>query len=85
LKDNTSYPAKVVCPGQMSILGGVGGLRCAVFNVGIALTGLLLTAFAVGLYRGINGGRVSWAGSILVVLGSVGMIGSAISTLYLQT
>ncbi len=39
---------------MMSILGGVGGLRGAAFNIGLTLTGTLLIAFAFGLQRGIK-------------------------------
>ena len=62
----------------MSVLGGVGGLRGAAFNVGIALMGLLLIGFAIGLHRGIGGGEGSKVGPILIALGGVGMVGSAI-------
>jgi hypothetical membrane protein len=62
----------------MSILGGVGGLRGVAFNVGSALTGLLLIAFAIGLHREIGGGEGSRVGPVLIVLGGVGMVGSAI-------
>jgi hypothetical membrane protein len=63
---------------MMSILGGVGGVRGTTFNVGVALTGGLLMAFAVGLDRGIGGGGVSRSGPILIALAGVGMVGSAI-------
>lgn len=62
----------------MSILGGVEGVRGAIFNVGAALTGVLLTAFAVGLHRGIGKGEGSRIGPLLIVLAGVGMVGSAI-------
>jgi len=62
----------------MSVLGGVGGWRGAAFNVGIALVGLLLIGFAIGLHRGIGEGAGSKVGPILLVLGGVGLVGSAI-------
>ena len=62
----------------MSVLGGVGGLRGITFNVGGALTGLLLIAFAIGLHRGIGEGRGSKVGPFLIVLSGFGMVGSAI-------
>ena len=62
----------------MSVLGGVGGVRGAAFNLGAGLTGVLLIAFAIGLHRGIGGGEGSKVGPILIVLAGVGMIGSAI-------
>ena len=62
---------------MMSILGGVGGLRGATFNIGLVLTGTLLIAFAFGLHRGINRGRGKRIGLILLVTAGVGTIGSA--------
>ncbi len=62
----------------MSVLGGVGGWRGAAFNVGIALIGLLLIGFAIGLHRGIGGGEGSKVGPILIALGGVGLVSSAI-------
>jgi len=63
---------------MMSILGGVDGIRGLLFNIGIAITGLLLIAFAFGLHKSINKGVGSKIGPILVTLGGVGMFGSAI-------
>ncbi len=62
---------------MMSILGGVGGLRGAAFNIGLSLTGTLLIAFAFGLYRGTNQGRAKSVGLVLLVIAGVGMLGSA--------
>jgi hypothetical membrane protein len=63
---------------MMSLLGGVGGARGAVFNLGTALTGMLLIGFAIGLHRGIAGGEGSRVGPILIVLAGGGMVGSAV-------
>jgi hypothetical membrane protein len=63
---------------MMSILGGVGGLRGFVFNIGVTLTGLLLIAFAIGLHRGISEGRGSKVGPLLIVLAGAGMMGAGI-------
>ena len=61
---------------MMSVLGGVGGVRGAFFNAGIALTGLLLIIFAAGFDRGIDAG--SKAGPILIMLADIGLISSGI-------
>lgn len=63
---------------MMSILGGVEGIRGQVFNIGVAITGLLLITFAHGLHQSINKGVGSKIGPILLTLGGVGMLGSAI-------
>lgn len=63
---------------MMSILGGVEGIRGVVFNIGVAITGLLLIVFAFGLQQSFNKGIGSKIGPILVALGGVGMLGSAI-------
>ncbi len=57
---------------MMSILGGVGGLRGAAFNIGLALTGTLLIAFGFGLYREINQGRGKKIGLVLLMIAGVG-------------
>ena len=62
----------------ISVLGGVGGIRGLLFNLGTVLTGLLLIAFAIGLDRGIGGGEGSKVGPILIILGGAGMLGSAV-------
>jgi hypothetical protein len=62
---------------MMSILGGVEGIRGALFNIGLVLTGTLLIAFGFGLYRGINQGKGKRIGLILLVIAGVGLMGSA--------
>jgi hypothetical protein len=62
---------------MMSILGGIGGLRGAAFNLGLVLTGALLIAFGFGLHRGINQGKGNRIGLILLVIAGLGLIGSA--------
>lgn len=62
---------------MMSILGGVGGWRSAVFNIGLALTGTLLIVFSFGLHQGINQGKGNKIGLVLLVIAGLGMIGSA--------
>lgn len=59
---------------MMSILGGVTGVRGVVFNAGVALTGVFIIAFSVGLYSSIH----TRIGSAMIALGGLGLIGSAI-------
>lgn len=63
---------------MMSMLGGVGGIRGLVFNVGVGVTGLLFILFAIGLHENINQGTGSRAGPILIIIAGAGLIGSAI-------
>ena len=63
---------------MMSILGGVEGIRGLIFNIGVAITGLLFIVFAYGLHQSINKGIGSKIGPILIVLGGMGLLGSAI-------
>ena len=63
---------------MMSLLGGVKGIRGLVFNVGVAVTALLLIAFAYGLHQNINKGVGSRIGPILIVLAGLGLFGSGI-------
>ncbi|MFX1253131.1 MAG: DUF998 domain-containing protein [Promethearchaeota archaeon] len=63
---------------MMSVLGGVEGIRGVAFNIGVALTGVLIFLFAIGLQRNINGGKGSKIAAILFILGSLGLIGAAI-------
>ena len=62
---------------MMSILGGVEGIRGAIFNIGLVLTGMLLIAFGFGLHRSINQGRGNKIGLVLLVIAGVGLVGSA--------
>ena len=59
---------------MMSVLGGVTGVRGIAFNGGVALTGLLIIAFSVGLYKSIQ----TRIGPAMIVLGGLGLIGSAL-------
>ncbi|MFX1533568.1 MAG: DUF998 domain-containing protein [Promethearchaeota archaeon] len=63
---------------MMSVLGGVEGTRGAVFNIGVALVGVLIILFAIGLQRNINEGKGSKIATILFILGGLGLIGAAI-------
>jgi hypothetical membrane protein len=62
---------------MMSVLGGVKGIRGSIFNVGVALTGVLIIAFSTGLHRSIHHGEGSRIGPVMIALGGVGMIGSS--------
>jgi hypothetical membrane protein len=62
----------------MSILGGVGGIRGLIFNLGIPLVGILIILFSITLHKNINKGRGSKIGPILLVLGGIGLIFSGI-------
>lgn len=63
---------------MMSILGGVGGIRGLVFNLGVSLVGVLSILFAIGLHKSINQGKGSKIGPILLSIGGIGLIGSGI-------
>jgi hypothetical membrane protein len=73
LDPNYSHMTKM-----MSILGGVGGIRGLVFNLGVSLVGVLSILFAVGLHKSINQGKGSKIGPILLSIGGIGLIGSGI-------
>ena len=62
---------------MMSILGGVGGLRGITFNGGVALIGILISACGVGFHKTMHGNS-SRIGPVMIVLGGLGLIGSAI-------
>lgn len=63
---------------MMSLLGGVTGIRGLVFNLGVAITGLLIIAFAYGLHQNINTGHGSKIGPVLLVLAGLALLGSAV-------
>lgn len=63
---------------MMSVLGGVGGMRGFLFNLGIGLIGALIILFAFGLHRKINNGKGSKIGPILLATGGFGLILSGI-------
>ncbi|MFW9997518.1 MAG: DUF998 domain-containing protein [Candidatus Odinarchaeota archaeon] len=60
----------------MSILGGVGGIRATIFNTGLAVTGVLICLFAIGLHRGIKPGRGSFIGPLMLIIAGIGMVGA---------
>ncbi len=61
---------------MMSILGGVEGMRGVIFNIGLAMTGMMLVAFAVGVHLFV--GKGSAIGPAFIALGGIGLIGSAV-------
>lgn len=59
----------------ISELGGVGAPNAIVMNTaGFALTGILITIFALGLHSGINEGSGSKTGPALVAVYGLGMV-----------
>lgn len=62
----------------MSMLGGVPGMRGLAFNLGVAVTGLCVIAFAIGLRRRLPAKMTAHIGFGLLVIGGVGMIGAGV-------
>ena len=60
----------------MSVLGGVSGVRGLTFNVGVAVTGMLVIAFGVGLWQLLPHKRSTKIGFGLLVIGGLGLIGA---------
>jgi hypothetical membrane protein len=65
---------------MMSVLGGLEGIRGVFFNIGVALLGILIILFAIGLQQNINDGEGlrSKIATILFIFGGLGLIGAAI-------
>ncbi|NIM58158.1 MAG: DUF998 domain-containing protein [Candidatus Aminicenantes bacterium] len=63
---------------MMSVLGGVGGIRGLIFNLGIGLIGVLIIVFSFGLHKNVNNGKGSKIGPILLAIGGFGLILSGI-------
>ncbi|HKJ28196.1 MAG TPA: DUF998 domain-containing protein [Anaerolineales bacterium] len=62
---------------MMSVLGGVPGWRGAAFNLGLVLIGIFLIAFGVGMVRSIHASKGKRLGLALLVIASIGLIGSS--------
>jgi hypothetical membrane protein len=62
----------------ISLLGGEGGVRGGVFLLGQSLVGLMIVVFALGLYFEIRSVAAARIGSIMLLLGGLGLIGSAL-------
>jgi len=63
---------------MLSPLGGVGGIRGDIFNIGVGTTGGLIILFAIGLNRAVNQSKARLKGVFLFILGGLGLIGAAI-------
>jgi len=63
---------------MMSVLGGVGGMRGLLFNLGIGLIGALIILYAFGLHKNIDNGKGSKTGPILLAIGGFGLVLSGI-------
>jgi len=63
---------------MLSILGGIGGFRGDLFNIGVGTMGGLVIFFAIGFNRAVNQSKASLKTVFLFILGGVGLIGSAI-------
>lgn len=61
---------------MMSILGGVPGWRGATFNFGLILIGFLMIRFGIGLYQSIESPNGKRFGLVLLVIASIGLMGS---------
>ncbi len=61
----------------MSVLGGVGGVRGLLFNLGVGGVGVLILLFGLGLRRALGRGRGNAIGVGLMLLAGAGMLGSA--------
>ena len=60
---------------HISQLGATGAPQAWVQNVNFVVTGLLIIAFAIGLYRAVGTGKAGKIGSALIVLVGVGAAG----------
>jgi len=63
---------------MLSILGGVGGIRGDIFNIGVGTTGGLIILFAIELNRAVNQNKARLKGVFLFIIGGLGLIGVAI-------
>lgn len=62
----------------MSMLGGVAGMRGLVFNIGVVATGACVIVFSVGLRHQFPSRWPAKAGSILLLIGGLGLIGAGV-------
>lgn len=62
----------------LSILGGVGGIRGDIFNIGVGTTGGLIILFAFGFNRAVNQNKAGLKRVFLFILGGLGLIGTGI-------
>lgn len=62
----------------MSMLGGVTGVRGFAFNLGVAVTGAMVIAFTIGLQRSLPSRWTAKVGSVLLLIGGLGLIGAGV-------
>ena len=63
---------------MLSILGGIGGFRGDIFNIGVGTMGVLIIFFAIALNRAVNQSKAKLKRVFLFILGGLGLIGAAI-------
>ncbi len=63
---------------MLSTLGGIGGFRGDIFNIGVGTMGVLIIFFAIELTRAVNQRKARLKGVFLFILGGLGLIGAAI-------
>lgn len=62
----------------LSNLGGVGGIRGDLFNIGVGITGGFIVLFSIGLNRVVNQNEAGLKRVFLFILGGLGLIGTGI-------
>lgn len=62
----------------MSMLGGVTGVRGLAFNLGVITTGVFVMVFSEGLRRQLPPRWTTTVGSILLLVGGLGLIGAGV-------
>jgi hypothetical protein len=66
------------CTSLMSLLGGVTGVRGLAFNLGVVATGVCVIVFSIGLQRSLPSRWTAKVGSVLFLIGGLGLIGAGI-------
>lgn len=60
----------------MSLLGGAPDLRGQAFNFGVAITGMLVIVFGIGLRQQLPSKITAKIGCVLLIIGGMGLIGA---------